>query len=209
MSCSRDITAVCKQLALWSQVQANKKILNENKENHFPIILKKNIWQSFPVQNILEFNAFPLEKVWSKLVASIATGSALFIPLTVSDLTRWSLWLEPSWDQTAGASEKKGPLQRPLKNMPFNYFCKCKWTSEWKLCGVQPSSAGDRGCYFVDGVGDITHITGLTGRAGGGLDQHVSVNTSTDLDCPAGLNSLTFQCVSCRGVCIGYLTEIS
>jgi len=81
------------------------------------------IWQSFPAHNIVEFSPFSLGRVWSKLVASIATGSALFVPLTVSDLTRWSLWLEPSWDQTAGSGKKtSGPLWSPLKTCPLIIF---------------------------------------------------------------------------------------
>lgn len=96
-------------------MKTKKKDFSHNPSN--------SVWQSFPAHNILEFEAFSLERVRSKLVASIRTGSALFVPLTAGDLTRWSLWLEPSWDQTAGSGKKtSGPLRSPLKTCPLIIF---------------------------------------------------------------------------------------
>lgn len=140
-----------------------------------------SIWQSFPAHNILEFNAFSLERVWSKLVASITTGSALSVPLTVSDPTRWSLWLEPSWDQTAGSGKKtSGPLWSPLKTCPLIIFVSVseQVSGNYAESSLPLQGSGAVSLWHSDGVGYIytsevyvTMSDTLTGRFWPGLSR--------------------------------------
>lgn len=141
----------------WKKKKERKKTGNENKENDFPVILKQYL-KTFSCSEHLGIDCLFPRRVWSKLVASLATGSALFVPLTVSDLTRWSLWLEPSWDQTAGSGKKtSGGLRSPLKTCPLIIFLS---VSEQVSGNYAESSLPLQGSRAVslwhgDGVGTI------------------------------------------------------
>lgn len=112
-----------------------------------------SIWQSFPTHNILEFNAFFPQRgliqtsgLYRNRVGTVCSFNSQW-PDSVVPLIRAQLRSDSRLRQ-----EDIGTTPEPLKNMPFSYFLKCKWTSEWKLCGVQPPSAGERHCQdaFTD-----------------------------------------------------------